>query len=361
MRDAQPRLQGLISTVLVDSPHSDHSLAVHTVTALAKHARFLAASPVVLAFDGATVVPARPSVGIDEFGMHFGSACAKSDANETHYASYKQHIMEHARRVLAMPVLVEASERRCIAGVIRLALETTYTEYVLVMQYDQPFVRDIDAEALLRLMSRNVDTVKAVWLDTGVNQCTAANAWTACGRNRPWFNPRSPPISLGTMRGTNASTHEETLYPVQQWTDGVHVSRRDFYIDHVFPPCCAGWRRSAAWAESRTRRCGASRRSFMALAASSSDTRSLGWVGLLSGTRCVSLGTTTRFGARGCWAGPSQATGPSTGRRRPTATQPATTRRSAPAKARYCGSGTTRARSGRSCIASVTHVVTVYE
>ena len=305
MRDAQPRLQGLVSTVLVDSPHSDHSLAVHTVTALAKHARFLAASPVVLAFDGATVVPARPSVGIDEFGMHFGSACAKSDANETHYASYKQHIMEHARRVLAMPVLVEASERRCIAGVIRLALETTYTEYVLVMQYDQPFVRDIDAEALLRLMSRNVDTVKAVWLDTGVNQCTAANAWTACGRNRPWFNPRSPPISLGTMRGTNASTHEETLYPVQQWTDGVHVSRRD--------------------------------------------------------TRCASLGATTRFGARGCWAGPSQATGPSTGRRRPTATQPATTRRSAPAKARYCGSGTTRARSGRSCIASVTHVVTVYE
>ena len=97
--------------------------------------------------------------------MHFGSACAKSDANETHYASYKQHIMEHARRVLAMPVLVEASERRCIAGVIRLALETTHTEYVLVMQYDQPFVRDIDAEALLRLMSRNVDTVKAVWLD----------------------------------------------------------------------------------------------------------------------------------------------------------------------------------------------------
>ena len=41
MRDAQPRLQGLVSTVLVDSPHSDHSLAVHTVTALAKHARFL--------------------------------------------------------------------------------------------------------------------------------------------------------------------------------------------------------------------------------------------------------------------------------------------------------------------------------
>ena len=33
----QPRLQGLVSTVLVDSPHGDHSLAVHTVTALAKH------------------------------------------------------------------------------------------------------------------------------------------------------------------------------------------------------------------------------------------------------------------------------------------------------------------------------------
>ena len=54
-----------------------------------------------------------------------------------------------------------------------------------------------------------------------------------------------------------------------------------------------------------------------------------------------------------CWAGPFQATGPSTGRRRPTATPPATTRRSAPAKARYCGSGTTRARSGQACIASV--------
>lgn len=236
----QPRLQGLVSTVLVDSPHGDHSLAVHTVTALAKHAQFLAASPVVLAFDGATVVPTRPSVGIDEFGMHFGSACAKSDANETHYASYKQHIMEHARRVLAMPVLVEASERRCIAGVIRLALETTHTEYVLVMQYDQPFVRDIDTEALLRLMSRNVDAVKAVWLDTGVNQCTAANAWTACGRNRPWSNPRSPSISLGTLHGTNASMHEETLYAVQQWTDGVHVSRRDFYIEHVFPTVLRG-------------------------------------------------------------------------------------------------------------------------
>ena len=25
----QPRLQGLVSTVLVDSPHGDHSLAVH--------------------------------------------------------------------------------------------------------------------------------------------------------------------------------------------------------------------------------------------------------------------------------------------------------------------------------------------
>ena len=218
---------GSISVLITDAPTKSLSpLYMKTVLlSLVQHAQMLLEETATIGFDGSAAnIPARTMQP-----FYYGEKCA-SATNRSAYEQYKAIIRDEARRLLPLVRFVEPTVRLCLAGILRLTMQSVHTPYFLVMQSDLPLLRSLNKNVVsdvLWLMNANL--LGAVYLGTGNNGCNQRLANVVCARNRPWLGNASADYC------PESSVPYVDFTPMRFWSDRVHFGSKAFYSSTVWP------------------------------------------------------------------------------------------------------------------------------
>jgi len=142
------------------------------------------------------------------------------DYNSHH--KFQQYLVNLRQYILDMPTvrIVVRNTHGHLTGNIRNAFEYITTDYVLILQHDLPFIRDIAIEKVIADMQNNPE-LKHVRFNKRAN--------TAAG----WDG-------LNKLFGKQVKSEEYIYTRTPAWSDQNHIVRSDYYRDIVLNECKDG-------------------------------------------------------------------------------------------------------------------------
>jgi len=133
------------------------------------------------------------------------------------YEKYKQQLRE--RRRSGEFELLELSERHGFGFAVRASLEQVRTPYMIVMQHDRSFLRDVNIEQLLDVMEQR-PYINYLGMPTAT---TLHHQYHVLSKYCIRIEPEIVRPGL-------------TITPLVQWYDSAHIARTDYYQNFVFGP-----------------------------------------------------------------------------------------------------------------------------
>ena len=140
-------------------------------------------------------------------------------SEDSRFAGYLENLEEYISAFRNMRIVVRTSHGH-LTGNVRNAFNFINTEYVLILQHDLPFVRDLDIEKVIEDM-RNNPELKHVRFNKRANTKMGTDA-------------------LNELFGKQIMSRNYTYTRTPAWSDQNHLCRCEYYRDIILKECDDG-------------------------------------------------------------------------------------------------------------------------
>jgi len=140
-------------------------------------------------------------------------------SEDSRFAGYLENLEEYISAFRNMRIVVRAKFGH-LTGNVRNAFNFINTEYVLILQHDLPFVRDLDIEKVIEDM-RNNPELKHVRFNKRANTKMGTDA-------------------LNELFGKQIMSRNYTYTRTPAWSDQNHLCRCEYYRDIILKECDDG-------------------------------------------------------------------------------------------------------------------------